>query len=138
MVDAGASDLENAICALLDSSGDQEKLRFANQWLNNFVRTPLAWTVTLYLAFPPTNSHLGNQQEVRYFALNLLLSKVRNDWVQLSREDAQEIYETLKKQLPSIGDSHQLSSRLSVVVAATAGVAGEVATYEVCPIKTFF
>lgn len=90
----------------------------------------MAWSVSLYLAFPPEGSGLGLQQEVRFFSLNLLLSKIRTDWLNVAAADAREIYDVLLRQLPLNHHDIIVGARLCVVVAAAAALAGADTCYE--------
>ncbi|EFJ25412.1 hypothetical protein SELMODRAFT_414075 [Selaginella moellendorffii] len=115
--------LEAAIAAALDAR-DAQRQQEANQWVSAFVSRPQMWTVALYLAFPPDGSALGRSAEVKFFVLNLLLSKLRSDWVQLDEIDAHEIFDLLLWQLPKNVGDRIVASRVCVVLSAAAAVAG--------------
>lgn len=125
-----AQELQTAIITVLFSQNDPSQLRMANAWMTSFLASPLAWSVSLYLAFPPPVSNLGLQQEVRFFSLNLLLSKIRTDWLQLTPKDAREIYDVLIRQLPFNRHDKIVRARLCVVLGAAAALAGADTCYE--------
>ncbi|KAG0601884.1 hypothetical protein M758_11G145300 [Ceratodon purpureus] len=120
-----ACELDRAINSLLHTHDPQ-----ANDWINNFVTLPRAWSVSLYLAFPPPGSAAGGSQDVRFFALNLLLSKIRGDQSQVPAEEAQEIYEALIRQLPLNIGNPQVGARLCLVVSGAAALAGADTCYD--------
>ena len=120
-----ACELDRAIISLLHTHDPQ-----ANEWINNFVTLPRAWSVSLYLAFPPSGSAAGGSQDVRFFALNLLLSKIRGDQSQVPAEEAQEIYEALIRQLPLNIGNRQVGARLCLVVSGAAALAGADTCYD--------
>ncbi|CAI5996590.1 unnamed protein product [Closterium sp. NIES-65] len=129
---AGAKEMEAAISALLHDP-DLTKRQAANDWLNTYCGQPVVWTVVLYLAFPPPGAGVGGAADVRFFALNILLNKMRSDWGQLSPEDAAEIFETLVRQLPAAlapGMDPVVRSRLCIVIGAAAALAGPNTCYE--------
>jgi hypothetical protein len=128
-----ARELDHAITALLQlETVDTAKQMAANEWLTQFVTKPFAWTAALSVAFPPEHyDGVGRLMEVRYFTLNILLGKIRADWIQLGSDDAWEIYQTVLGQLPSNLDDSWFASRLLVLVSAAAAVAGEEAIVEV-------
>ncbi|KAH7441186.1 hypothetical protein KP509_03G028200 [Ceratopteris richardii] len=125
-----ASELQAAISTVLFSNTDPSQLRLANEWITAFLASPIGWSVSLYLAFPPQGCDLGLQPEVRFFSLNLLLSKVRTDWLNIPPTDAREIYEVLLRQLSLNCHSPVVASRLCIVVGAVAPIAGVDTCYE--------
>lgn len=127
-----ASELQAAISTVLFTNSDPSQLRLANEWMTGFLASPLAWSVSLYLAFPPQGCGLGFQQEVRFFSLNLLLSKIRTDWLNVAASDAREIYNVLLRQLPLNRHDAVVGARLCVVIGAAAALAGTDTCYEVC------
>lgn len=120
-----ACELDRAITSLLQSHAFQ-----ANNWINDFVALPRAWSVSLYLAFPPPGSAAGGSPDVRFFALNLLLSKIRGDQSQVPAEEAQEIYEALVRQLPLNLGNRMVGARLCLVVSGAAALAGADTCYD--------
>ena len=130
LVLAGAKEMENAITALLHDPNPAARSA-ANAWLTAYCGQPVVWTVVLYLAFPPEGVGVGSASDVRFFALNVLLNKMRADWGQLSPDDAWEIYEALMRQLPGSANDPVLRSRLCIVIGAAAAVAGAHVCYEV-------
>eukprot|EP01018_Ginkgo_biloba_P031867 Gb_04128 [translate_table: standard] len=125
-----AQELESKIKVLLLSK-DSLHLKAANEWLNGFISTRGTWTVSLYLAFPPEGSILGREQDVRFMSLNMLLTKVKTDWLQLPAADAEEIYDVLMRQLLINRHDTLLCARFCVVLSAAAALAGEAACYHV-------
>lgn len=127
---AAAQQMEAAITTLLHNP-DPLRQQEANHWLTASCGQPVFWTIALYLAFPPAHrpsmNNLGG--DVRFFALNILLSKIRADSDQLSMEAATEIYETLVRQLPTITDP-VVRSRLCIVIGAAAALSGPNICYE--------
>lgn len=124
-IETKACELDRAISSLL-----QYHNLHANEWITRFVTLPSAWAVSLYLAFPPPQSASGKAPDVRFFALNLLLSKIRSDWSQLPAEDAQEIYEVLMRQLPIDLENRMVGARLCLVVSSAAALAGANTCYD--------
>jgi transportin-3 len=120
-----ACELDRAITSLLQFHDPQ-----ANKWINDFVALPRAWSVSLYLAFPPPGSAAGVSLDVRFFSLNLLLSKIRGDQSQVPAEEAQEIYEALVRQLPLNLGNQMVGARLCLVVSGAAALAGADTCYE--------
>lgn len=119
-LEAEACELERVISSLLQTHDPR-----ANESITNFVTLPRAWSVSLYLAFPPPGSGVGAAAaEVRFFALNLLLSKIRGDSSQVPAEEAQEIYEALMRQLPLNLENRMVGARLCLVVSSAAALAG--------------
>ncbi|MCO5569522.1 hypothetical protein L7F22_023235 [Adiantum nelumboides] len=125
-----AGELQAAISTVLFTNNDPTQLRLANDWIIGFLASPLAWPASLYLAFPPQGCGLGIQQEVRFFSLNLLLSKIRTDWLNVTASDAREIYEVLLRQLSPKCHNTAVASRLCVVIGAVAPIAGADTCYE--------
>ncbi|CAM6089834.1 unnamed protein product [Calypogeia fissa] len=135
----GDEEEDEEVAAAKAEARDEQKLEnvdtakqvAANEWLTQFVAMPFAWTAALSVAFPPEHySGVGRSMEVRYFTLNILLGKIRSDWIQLGSDDAWEIYQTVLGQLPSNLDDPWFASRLLVLVSAAAAVAGEEAAIE--------
>lgn len=123
-----AIEMDSAIVAILhgtDNSFRQE----ANKWLTSFCENPEAWTVALHVAFPPPNDSVGRNPDVRFFALNVLLGKVRQDAIQLAEDDVAEVYGVLLRQLAE-SPRGPVRSRLCVLVAAMATLAGPDACIE--------
>ena len=138
MLHKRAEELESAISTILfchdganSIKSDQSHLRAANEWITNFLSSPLAWPTSLYLSFPPNGSSIGKLQEVRFFSLNLLLSKIRNDWINVPPQDARQIYEVLLRQIPLNHREAMVGGRLCIVAAAAAALAGADTCYEV-------
>lgn len=125
-----AGELQAAISTVLFANSDPLQLRLANDWIVGFLASPLAWPASLFLAFSPEGCGLGIEQEVRFFSLNLLLSKIRTDWLNIAASDAREIYEVLHRQLSLKCHSAVVSSRLCVVIGAVAPIAGVDTCYE--------
>ena len=65
----------------------------ANLWLNSFAGTAPAWEAALSLLQPAAGggSSGGSSLEVLFFAANLLLTKIRNDWGKLNQEQREHI-----------------------------------------------
>jgi len=127
ILQAQARQLESAILSLLrDHHPD------ASKWITDFVTLPEAWSVSLYLAFPPpeTTTAVGRVPEARFFALNLLLAKIRSDWSEVAAADAREIYEVLWRQLPANLGNPMVAERLCLVVSSAAAMAGAETCYE--------
>lgn len=124
-----ATEMEMAIVTLLRGSNQEEQQR-ANSWLTGFIEKPLTWTVALYLAFPPAGANIGQSTDVRFFALNMLLNKLRSDSAQLPMKELEEIYDVLWSQLHTTDDS-LLKSRLCIVIAATCVLGGPEACFDV-------
>ena len=125
-----ARGMAHSVSTLLHSS-DSLQQQNANQALAAYCEEPQTWTVALYLAFPPSPPpSFTIPSDVRFFALNILLAKVRSDSGQLSEGDAFEIYDALARQLASCPDP-VVRARLCIVIAATAAVAGPDTCYEV-------
>jgi hypothetical protein len=134
ILQAQARQLESAILSLLrDHHPD------ASKWITDFVTLPEAWSVSLYLAFPPpeTTMAVGRVPEARFFALNLLLAKIRSDWSEVAAADAREIYEVLWRQLPANLGNPMVAERLCLVVSSAAAMAGAETCYEVKGTKPF-
>lgn len=89
-----AADLEAAIQSLI--SGDATALREANTFLLSFVETQDSWKASLDL-FQSPNEH------VRFFASNILYTKVKRHWVQLNATQQDEIYRFLINVVENLG-----------------------------------
>eukprot|EP00897_Mesotaenium_endlicherianum_P007712 jgi/Mesen1/696/ME000109S_10921 len=133
-VHEGAVQLEAAVKALLFSP-DAEQRQLANAWLSSFCQEPRAWSVALYFVFPPPGVAAASD-DARFFALNIVLSKLRADWSELSVADAGEIFEAVLRQLPGVAAGGLLRSRLCLVIAAAAAVTGADTCYELVEVMT--
>ena len=103
-----ADTLEAAILSLV--SGDATALREANSFLLGFVETADAWKASLDLIQSP-NEH------VRFFASNILYTKVKRHWQQLNSTQQDEIYRFLINIVENLGqneDGHQRVPNLSI------------------------
>ena len=133
-----AREMAHSISTLLHSPDSQQQ-QHANRALTAYCEEPQTWTVALYLAFPPSPPSpppsFSVPLDIRFFALNILLAKVRSDSGQLSEGDAIEIYDALVRQLASCSDP-VVRARLCIVIAATAAVAGPDTCYEVRTLAT--
>ena len=89
-----ADTLEAAILSLV--SGDATALREANSFLLGFVETADAWKASLDL-IPSPNEH------VRFFASNILYTKVKRHWQQLNSTQQDEIYRFLINVVENLG-----------------------------------
>ena len=80
------------IAALYSQGADPLQQREANAWLSALAASPSAWEQGLaILALPPPEASGGaaaaaSSDAARYFAANMLLSKVRSDWGKLPEE----------------------------------------------------
>lgn len=125
---AMVSQAGNAILTLL-RDGNAENRSQANAWLASLAVRPEAWPITVALSlqnFDATN------QDVHFFALNMLLHKVRSDkgHQQFSVDQKADVYYKLLDALPRAG-SDLVRARMSIVIAAIAAVSGAEACYEV-------
>ncbi|GBG81304.1 hypothetical protein CBR_g31980 [Chara braunii] len=135
-LDTCVAEAQAEIIALLRDS-DPERRKKANEYITTLAADPAGWRVTFALALGPDDApttkraETGNMvaepsaipADVRFFALNMLLSKVRLDWMQLSPADAQDLFEGLLRDVPRTEDS-LVRSRLCIVVGAVAALAG--------------
>jgi hypothetical protein len=88
------SALESAINGLL--SGDNVQISRSNEFLIQFVETNDAWKASLDL-FQSSNEH------VRFFASNILYTKIKRHWSQLSSSQQDDIYRILINIVENLG-----------------------------------
>lgn len=74
----------------LQSPYNAEHSKEASIWLNSFAETPEAWEISVSLLDPSRSAF------VQFFAANLLLSKARREWSQLSQQDRSSISSALR------------------------------------------
>jgi len=113
---AEAQQVAAAITTLL-SGNDPQQRRAADTWLNSFTSQPAAWEASLQL--------LGDRPEVAYFAANMLLTKVRREWSQLSPQQRAAVSTSVSQALfaaaagaTAVGSPPLAARRLCLVLAA--------------------
>ena len=95
--------LEAAIQGLI--GGDAQAIRQANSFLLSFVDTEAAWSSSLEL-FQSPNEH------VRFFASNILYTKVKRHWTQLNSAQQDEIYRFLINVVENFGQYNSATTNL--------------------------
>ena len=78
-----AQQVAAALTAL--STGDAPHREAANAWLAEFAGTDAAWEAAVALLDPEQPA------ELQFFGANMILSKVRTSWTQLSSDNRQQL-----------------------------------------------
>ncbi|KAK9840741.1 hypothetical protein WJX81_001608 [Elliptochloris bilobata] len=118
-----SQDLHAAILALYNGSSSQEQRSAASRWLNAYAATDGAWQGALELAAP------GASSEVRFFAANLLLSKVRQGWGCLAPEARAHLAAAISERQAAAAEGSQAApelvlQRLCLALGAVAALDG--------------
>lgn len=127
-VQAAVNQASSAIFTLL-RDGNPENRAQANTWLASLSAQPEAWPITVALSL---QTYDAAHQDLHFFALNMLLHKVRSDncHQQVSEDEKAEVYYKLLEALPK-AESDMIRARMSIVLAAIAAASGADACYEV-------
>ena len=125
---AMASQAASAILVLL-RDGNTENRAQANTWLTALSMRPEAWPIIVALSL---QNYDAANQDVHFFALNMLLHKVRSDnsHQQVSEHQKADVYYKLLDALLKAG-SDLVRARMCIVIAAIAAASGAEACYEV-------
>ena len=78
-----AQQVSAALAAL--NTGDAPHREAANAWLAEFAGTDAAWEAGVSLLDPEQSA------EMQFFGANMILSKVRSSWPQLSTDNQQQL-----------------------------------------------
>ena len=101
----------HAACTALYSNPDPAQRTAANAWLMQFAATDAAWSA----AFELMATSGGGASEIRFWAANMLYSKVQKDWRSAAVATQERVYaQLLAMSLDASGETLELLSLLVV------------------------
>eukprot|EP00854_Cymbomonas_tetramitiformis_P000488 gene488-877_t len=105
-------------CAGTDPSQQRE----ANQWLMGYAQSQAAWETALNMIA------CGQPTEVEFYMSNMLLSKVKNEWLRLPPEAKNQLTQAVFGKVQALastpGAASVVITRLCLVMAASAALSG--------------